>query len=203
MIYRMNLFILMLIFISGGKLLSQTQYRPLLYLSGHTGIYIPASDDFKENYGTDTGFVFGLGFGVPIFSPRIYLFAKASYFSKSNDENVKASLKEWIINGGFKYRFLQSGAYHLYVSAGGTVIAGIREKVEFPDGTGWGLNGSAVGYFLGGGIERSFPGKPVSLFAEAEYNTSWESTVNFKERGGVNVNLGICFYFEGSGSKAK
>lgn len=103
MMYRMNLFILILIFINGGKLLSQTQYQPLLYLSGHAGIYIPASDDFKKNYGTDTGFDFGLGFGVPIFSPRIYLFAKASYFSKSNDENVKASLKEWIINGGFKY----------------------------------------------------------------------------------------------------
>lgn len=199
--YRILIFVVILLSHVAGEILAQDNKLPLLYISGHAGIYIPASDDFNDNYDANYGFDFGVGFGVPIFTPKAQLFVKVSYFSISNNGDVKASLKEWIINGGFKYRFLQPGTYHLYLVGGGTLITGIREKVEFPDGTGWGLSGSAVGYFIGGGIEKTFSKNPFSVFVEAEYNNSWESILNFKERGGVNVSLGTRFNFDGRGNK--
>jgi len=186
------------------------------FISVHSGVFLTSIHDFDKTYDSQSGLVYGLGVGLPL-STRSYWYGKATLFTKSGTPVIKsynfengmpiivsekregyASYTQWIINGGILYNFFLTPDWTLGLN-GGITYSIVSEEQKNNSGTiGSSISGSGIfGFFLGGVLEKNFDKSPFSIFVEPQFNFMQSAILsNFKNYGGLNLNLGVRFYFK-------
>ena len=143
-----KLILILVVFILSNNLLySQIQLSDSYNFSLHGGIFHTAQDDFDKTYDSNIGFVYGVGFGIPV-STKSYFYGKATYFSKdgvplkktydfvddklvlvSEIKEGTAEFSQWVINGGYQHNFPLSVDYILGIN-GGITYTTISEELK-------------------------------------------------------------------------
>ena len=187
--------------------IAQTNEWSSAFASANLGGYFTAHDYFSKVYDSQFGFVFGGGLGIPL-SCRIHLYTKVTYYSKSgvpwwttynyqgriDTRDGTADFKQWIINGGLQYAVSLSEDYKFLIS-GGATLTSVSEEQRGSDGAqDSSVNVAPLGLFGGIGLEREFKGSPLSMSAEVQFNFARDA--DFGNCGGLNLNLGVRYYFK-------
>jgi len=183
------------------------------FVSANLGGFITARDGFEKVYDSKFGLVPGVSLGLPL-SSRMYLYGKATYFAKngvpvvttisfdstgtvskiSERKDGTAKFRQWIFNAGLYYNIFLSKEYTLGVNGGATITT-FHEDQESSGGISSRSDGVGfLGCFGGLSLERNFENSPFSVFAETQYNYS--STPFIGNYGGVNLTLGVRYYFK-------
>jgi hypothetical protein len=200
-----------LLLIGSSLLFSQSKESKSAYISVHSGFLHTSKEDFDKAYDSKWGLVYGLGFGVPL-STRTLIYVKATLFATNgtssyrvyNDDtsmweyrNGTANFTEWIYNGGVLYNIFLNIDWTMGVN-GGLTYTSISEEQKKQDGRELlSKNGSSLGLFIGGSIEKNFSKSPFSVFFETQYNLPLNEISDYiGNYGGLNLNLGFRYYFK-------
>ena len=195
--------------------MAQTSEPRSPFISAHLGGFVTSLDGFDKVYDTNIGFVFGAGVGLPV-STRMYFYGKATYFAKSGVPVITtysyqngtfvsvaetrdgiATFRQWIFNGGMQYNIFLSEDYTLGIS-GGITYSRIAEDQRNSTGTvSSSISSTGFDFFGGLAAERNFAESPCSVFLETQFNyTRREIFILVGDYGGVNLSLGIRYYFK-------
>lgn len=207
---RKCLLLSLLILISNFSL-SQTIHIPSTFIS--------ALKDFSKTYDSNLGFAFGAGVGFPLskISNRMYLYGKATYFSKrgvpvlysyyyedgvlvriTERKDGSETFKQWIINCGLQYNLFLLKDFTLGLNGGLTYSAVINKWIT-KNGTEKGSWNESIltGDFVGIGLEKNFINSPFTIFVEAQYNFTWHVLKTYwRNYGGTNLTVGLRYYFK-------
>lgn len=209
------IFVVLFLIISHYEVFSQSNIPAPFYVSLNAGGFITAQENFSKTYDSKLGFTFGGGIGLPL-SSKLYLTARANYFSKSGvpflyhyefDQDGRitsitqtkegsAKYTQWFINGGLEYKIPLSESFTLYPMAGVT-YSRYREELKSSDGSlGSSIDASGViGFYGGTGLERRLEVIPFTVFAEAYYNFMRQSLLDYTGNiGGASMNVGVRYY---------
>jgi hypothetical protein len=207
---------LIFIILSSVSNYAQSQNLRSIYLSAHTGAFLTANDNFDKTYDSKLGLVYGFGVGLPL-STRSYIYGKATLFSKSGTPVLQtysfvngttilvseikegsAKYNQWIINGGFLYKFFLNLDWTLGIN-GGITYSKVTEEQKNTNGIiSSSINGSGIfGLFIGGVLEKNFDKSPFSIFIEPQFNFSiGDYLKNIRNYGGLNLSVGGRYYFK-------
>ena len=208
--------ILVFIIMSSFSIYAQGENLRSPFLSAHSGVFLSSIEDFDKTYDSQLGLVYGAGIGLPL-STRSYLYGKATLFSKSGTPVIRtynfengipvlfsekregsASYTQWIMNGGFLYKFFLSLDWTLGIN-GGVTYSRISEEQKDKNGSLISSkNGSGIfGFFIGGVLEKNFNASPFSIFIEPQFNFSRSDVLKYVGNyGGLNINVGVRYYFK-------
>ena len=200
-------------FLSTNHVEAQERKLESAFVSANLGGFITARDGFENVYDSKFGVVPGVSLGLPL-SSRMYLYGKATYFAKngipvvttisfdstgavstvSERKDGTAIFRQWIFNAGLYHNMFLSKEYTLGVNGGATITT-FHEDQKSSGGISSASDGVGfLGYFAGLSLERNFENSPFSVFAETQYNYS--STPFIGNYGGVNLTLGVRYYFK-------
>jgi hypothetical protein len=208
--------IFIIITVSTTLVFSQDQHFKSAFLSAHTGAFYSSISDFDKTYDSQIGFVYGLGFGLPL-SGRSYIYGKATLFAKtgipviqtysfengvpvlvSETKEGTAEYTQWIINGGYLYNLLLNQDWTLGIN-GGIAYSIVSEEQKNITGTvSSSIDGSGIfGLFIGAVIEKNFNESHFSVFFEPQFNFNRSDIKEYGGNyGGINLNLGARYYFK-------
>ena len=183
------------------------------FISANLGAYVVAQSQFDKVYDSNIGFMPGITLGLPL-SIRTYIYGKASYFFKngtpinytydlqngnfvlvSESKEGTAKFREWLFNIGLLYNIFLSEEYTLGINGGLTLVSLYEEKKNSSYSV-TSKGGGLLGFFGGLIIERNFENSPFSAIGAISYNLSRGDIQSFAGNyGGLNVNLGVRYYF--------
>ncbi|MFZ2323581.1 MAG: hypothetical protein WAV89_07790 [Ignavibacteriaceae bacterium] len=208
--------ILFIMIMNASIVFSQKENLKSAFLSVHSGAFLSSISDFDKTYDSQLGFVYGLGFGLPL-SSRSYIYGKATLLSKSgtpviqsyNFENgvpvLVSEIREgtseftqWIINGGYLYNLFLNQNWVIGIN-GGITYSIISEEQKNINGTvSSSVDGSGIfGFFIGVVIERNFDKSHFSVFFEPQFNFNRSDILRYVGNyGGLNLNFGARYYFK-------
>lgn len=204
-------FILIFIIITFNSIFSQNTQSKSAFISIHSGLFSSAVQYFSKTYDSNSGFVYGIGIGLPV-SSRSYIYSKATLFSKSGVPVIRsyiapgiytetkegnAEFSQWIINAGFLYHFFLGKGFLLGLNGGGTFTS-ISEEIKNKEGnvTSSTKGSGALGYYIGGELEKNFKNNAFAVFTEIQYNSCRNDLlILVTNYGGINYNFGVRYYF--------
>ena len=172
--------------------LSQAASTLSPYASVHFGVIFPAWDNFGRIYESGSAFAFGADLGWN-FATHANAFIQGLYYSKSvvptyTMKRRHTEMKEFILLLGLNRPFALSELYTLDVS-GAIATADLWEDGHT---RAYGPLDN-IGFSLGIGLERNFPGSNFAVMAEGEY-TFLHDAYN-GNLGGPTATLGLRYYF--------
>jgi hypothetical protein len=214
---------LLLIIILGDSLIySQEINQKSDFISIHSGIFSSSIDQFTTTYNSQFAYDYGLEFALAT-SVRIYVFVKATYFSKNGSPVIRvfdnssippiavtevkegfARFTQLLLNEGFMYNFFLGSEWTLGFN-GGITFSLVSEEARNARGDGlYSTDASGMlGFFVGAVFEREFNKSHFSIFFESQFNyikgnvlrINYTSYSYTGNYGGLNLNAGIRFYF--------
>ncbi len=200
--------------LTSTTILPQGRMYRAVWFSAHSGFMLSSKNNIEDTYDSKAGFVYGIGAGLPV-SGRTYIYGKATWFSLSGTPVVenwgyrddewtlleshregKAEYSQWLINAGMLVNLYRTENWAVGIN-GGLSWSSIEEKKSSVDGNiTSGFEGSGViGTFAGLTVERNIFDNRFTVFAEPQYNFTFETISGFVGNyGGLNMNIGIRFY---------
>lgn len=73
-------FIIILIAYIPCKCIAQDRTGRTIFVSIHSGLFLPSWSEFKETYHSPCAFINGISLGVPITNKGLFVYAKGMYF---------------------------------------------------------------------------------------------------------------------------
>jgi hypothetical protein len=198
-----------------SQIYSQERKPVPLFATVHLGILNTDRENFSDNYGSNTGFVFGGGLGFQVSSSAALVF-KATYFHKSGVPLIRtysynystgtmtlvsekkegtASYTQWLVNAGLQVSILDLNQFFM-LGSGGILYSVVSEEQNAPS-LSYSTSGKGVyGYFLGLTMEKEYKELQLSPFIELQYNFTRSGIINtLGHYGGINVSLGCKYSF--------
>jgi hypothetical protein len=207
--------LLFLLIIIPFQIHSQQTELKSAFVSANLGINIVAQDQFDKVYGSNLGFAIGASLGLPL-SSCSYILGKFNYFSKngtgltdnyqlqdghwvlvSEIPDGSAKFTEWILSGGFMYKFFLSETYTLSVDGGLDFVSSIAEGKSSDGSLSASVPAKGIGFFGGIICERNFGKSPFSIIGDVQYNSLYIPSFNsVRNDGRVGITLGLRYYFK-------
>jgi len=164
------------------------------------GLFYPAQQGHRAEYGSPSDFVWGMGMGLPVSADFLFIVSEFSWFKTkavtpgTPDTNIALSQK-FIHLGLMNKYFLattlavrtQGGLNYNAVERTATPAGGTEVKNEL---------GRKFGFFGGLGLENMLAGGRMSVFIDAvyDYRRSVQREI-YGDFGGVRVVGGISIYW--------
>jgi hypothetical protein len=215
-----NIFKILMLFILIAQISNKCKAQESIdnrkvFISIHSGLFLPSWSEFKETYHSPGAFINGISLGIPFTSKGFFVYAKGMYFQKSGNQIIYHSeindltgeiitytsrgdeiiWRHFLINIGIQYNFNFKQTKHELTCNGGitfekTSEGTVKQKIAL------------TGLFVGVGYEYRVL-KKFGLFAEAQYNFNILNMFNLNlfgyelkfKHGGANFNVGMRYYF--------
>jgi hypothetical protein len=192
---------------------AQDSIRRKIFVSVHSGIYLPSISGFREMYHSHSVFINGISLGIPFANKGFFFYVKGMYFQKAGTQIIyhfeydphtgkpvntyttrggDITWRQLLGNTGIQYN-LPFGLTNNLMFNGGITLVKASEKTK--DNSAGSEAKGFTGFFLGAGYEKRIS-DTFGLFSEVQYNFDIRKfEILGHKYGGANFNIGIRYYF--------
>lgn len=170
------------------------------YYQLYGGLFYPGREGFRQEFGSPSDFVWGMGMGLPVSPDFLYLIADLSWFRAkalvpgSPDVNAELSQKFWHVGLLNKYFIGRTVAFRFQ---GGVNFNSAEYRATPAGGAGTTTElKRKPGFFGGAGIENQIGGGRMAIFVDAvyDYRRSTEPSMN-GDFGGIRIVAGLAAFW--------
>ena len=209
---KLRISLILLCFVYSSLIFGQELSTRPMFVSIHTGGYLPTYENFKKIYKSSIVFHNGISIGIPITNQSVFVYGKLMYYRKKgvpivttltySDGQIQLSetqsgeivISHYLLNLGVQYNYKLVDNLDLLFNGGVSFVKSDENtKNPLSDQETKGL----IGFFYGLGAEKQISKLPTTVFFEIQYNADRLilKALDIKQ-GGTNINLGIRYYIK-------